>query len=150
MKVVLTQAVKGLGNAGQTVEVADGYARNFLFPRNLAKPATESTLKQIEEDRRRQAAKAERERREAQQAATKLDHKEIVFKARAGEGGKLFGSITAQDVAERIAAQFGVTVDKRRVEMDGAIKSLGRHPVKVRLHPEAVAQVEVVVLPEAE
>ncbi|MBE3590970.1 MAG: 50S ribosomal protein L9 [Firmicutes bacterium] len=150
MKVVLLQEVKGLGRAGQTVDVADGYARNFLIPRRLAKPATEAALKEIEEERRRQAEKADRERRAAQEAKAKLDHAEIVFRARAGEGGKLFGSITAQDVAERIAQEFGLAVDKRRVELEGAIKAVGRYPVRVRVHPEAVAQVEVVVLPEAD
>ncbi|MBX6351326.1 MAG: 50S ribosomal protein L9 [Clostridia bacterium] len=145
MKVILLSEVKGLGGPGKVAEVADGYARNYLIPRGLATPATEAALREKEASDRRRTARERREREEARALALRLRDLVLRVPARAGEGGRLFGSVTAQDVARHLAQAAGVEVDRRRIELPGPIKTVGRHVVRVRLHPEVVAELVVAV-----
>lgn len=147
MKVILTANVKGLGSAGDVVEVADGYGRNFLIPRGLAREASAAALKEHADRARAEAARGERERAEARRVAARLEGQEVVVRARAGEGGRLFGSVTAQDVIEAIGRIHGLDIDRRRLELPSPIKTLGRHPVRLRLHPDVTVAVDVVVVP---
>ena len=145
MKVILTQDVRGLGRAGEVVEVADGYGRNYLVPKGLAVAATGGTIKAVEHQQALVRRKLEKERAEAESLAARLQGASVVVRARAGESGRLFGSVTAADVAEALAQQLGARVDRRRVELEGPIKSLGTYPVTLRLAPGISAQVQVVV-----
>lgn len=145
MKVILTQDVKGVGRAGDLVEVADGFGRNYLVPRGLAVAATGGTLKAVEHQQAMVRRRLEREQAQARSLAERLEGARVVVRARAGESGRLFGSVTAADIAEALAAQLGATVDRRRVELEGAIKSLGTYPVTLRLAPGIAAQIQVVV-----
>ncbi len=145
MKVVLTQDVKGVGRAGELVEVADGFGRNYLVPRGLAVMATGGTVKAVEHQQAVIRRKLEKERAEAESLAAKLQGARVVVKARAGDAGRLFGSVTAADVAEALDRDLGVKVDRRRIELEGPIKSLGEHTVTLRLAPGISAEVRVVV-----
>lgn len=145
MDVLLLQDVEQLGAAGEIQKVADGFARNFLFPRNLAVIATPGAIKQAEQQqaaRVRQKAKA---LDEAKSFAQALDGLTVTFKARAGEGDRLYGSITSGDIAEALSPLVGDEVDRRKIVLEESIKDLGTHSVSVRLAAEAVATVTVVV-----
>lgn len=147
MKVILRERVKGLGEAGAIVEVAAGHARNLLFPRGLAEEATGENLARREAALDRQAKAASRELAAARAAASTLAGKEITVHAKAGESGRLFGSVTASDIAEAVSRAFGIKVDRRRVEMHEPFKTLGEHVVTLRLHAEVEAMVTVRVEP---
>ena len=148
MKVVLREDVEKLGNKGDLLEVADGYARNYLVPRGLAMKATKGVIAQSEAMRRSRDAREGRDRDAAQAIAAQLGTRTIEVKARAGEGGKLFGSVTATDIADAILAQTGVEVDRRKVALEDPIRELGEIEVTVRLHAEVVVPVKVVVAAE--
>lgn len=144
MKVILIKDVKGIGMKGDCLEVAEGHARNYLIPRGLAKEGTEGNLKSLQLEKDRQEAKAKKIADQARAEVRKLEGAVVRVKARSGEGGKLFGSITAKDVAEALVAQHRVAVDRRKIDME-TIKSLGTVTATVRLHPEAVAKIQVVI-----
>lgn len=146
MKVILLQDVKGLGKKGAMVEVAEGYGRNFLVPRGLAAAASEGAVKNLAHEKERERAKAERLRQEAQELGKRLAGLKVVIPARVGDAGRLFGSVTSKDVAEALQRAAGVTVDKRKIEMKDAVKTLGEHQVAVKLHPDVTAQVTVEVV----
>ncbi|MBX6377732.1 MAG: 50S ribosomal protein L9 [Clostridia bacterium] len=146
MKVILLRAVAGLGEAGSVVEVADGYARNFLLPRGLAEKATEEGVRRLAATRARHEAAARRQLERAKEAAAAIDGRSVLVRARAGENGRLFGSVTTQDIAAAIAEQCGVSVDRRRIELEEPLRTLGVHPVAVRLHPEVRAQLQVEIV----
>ena len=133
MKVILQQSVEKLGEPGDIVEVAAGYARNFLVPRGLAVGAQKGALKHAESLKRAHASRQSKEKVESEAVASKLIASQIRIAARAGEEGKLFGSVTGADVAEAIAAQAGITVDRKDVHLDEAIRSLGTHEVRIHL-----------------
>jgi large subunit ribosomal protein L9 len=136
MEVILRQAVENLGKPGEVVKVSNGYARNYLLPHGVAFEATPGNLKRIQQERDRLEA-AENERRgAAQQIADKLEQVQLTFSARVGEEGKLFGSVTSADVVSAVKAAGGPTLDKRVVELSGHIKTVGKHPISVRLHPD--------------
>lgn len=143
MKVILLERVRGLGEEGALVEVAPGYARNLLFPRHLAVEASPATLARRDAALARQARDSVRERQRADDAATRLEGQVILLRAKAGASGRLFGSVTAQDVAQAIAAQHGIEVDRRRIDMPEPFKSLGEHRVVLRLHAAVTAHVTV-------
>lgn len=145
MKVILTQDVKNLGRKGAAVEVAEGYARNFLIPRGLATLATSGALKSVQVEKQRQETKVQRALESARGQAEQLAGRTVTVKAKAGEANRLFGSVTAQDVADAIRRELGIAVDKRKVELSEPIKTLGSHAVTVRLHPAAVTELTVVV-----
>ncbi|EHM10268.1 ribosomal protein L9 [Thermanaerovibrio velox DSM 12556] len=139
MKAVLKEDVSKLGRKGDVVEVSDGYFRNFLLPRGLAEEATAGKLKEIEEKRRNSAAREAKLMAQAKENAAALGGKRVVVKASAGESGKLFGAVTAQQVADAIEAQHGIKVDKRDVKMD-QVKQVGEYRFKVRLYPGVEAE----------
>jgi large subunit ribosomal protein L9 len=148
VKVVLREDVENLGKKGDLLDVADGYARNFLVPRGLAMHATRGVVAQSEAMRRSREAKETRDREASQLVAATLGSQTIQVKARAGEGGKLFGSVTAADVAEAVLAQTGVELDRRKVVLDEPIRELGDAQVQVRLPAEVVVAVAVAVVEE--
>jgi len=145
MKILLTQEVRSLGSPGDVVDVADGYARNFLIPRGLAQRATKGALKQVDTIRRTREVKEVRDREKAEELAASLGKLQIRVKAKAGDGGRLFGQVTPSAVAEAITKAGGPKIDKRRLHMDGPIKSLGVHKASLRLHPEVEAELNVEV-----
>jgi large subunit ribosomal protein L9 len=145
MKVVLRADVEHLGQKGDLVDVADGYARNFLVPRGLALRATAGIQKQADAMRRNRDARDTRERETAQAIADQLTPT-IQIQARAGEGGRLFGSVTSSDIAAAVLAQLGVDVDRRHITLDEPLKELGVSEVAVRLHPEVTATLHVEVV----
>ncbi|GAB6877404.1 50S ribosomal protein L9 [Thermaerobacter litoralis] len=149
MKVVLLQDVKGLGRKGDIKDVADGYARNFLLPKGLAREATREVLNQIQQQEAARQRRAQQELNQARSIAARLEGRTVEVRARAGEGGRLFGSVTSQDIVEALQRAFGVQVDRKRVELPEPLRQLGSYPVQLRLHPEVTCRVTVVVRPEA-
>jgi large subunit ribosomal protein L9 len=147
MEVILRDDVRSLGKAGDLVRVKPGFARNYLLPQGLAYEATEGNKKRIAAESRARAARLSTEKAGAEAFAEQLGALSLSLGGKAGEEGRLFGSITAQDIADALEAQ-GHTVDRRRIELDQPIKSLGEHTVSVRLHPEVQASVRVTVVPE--
>ena len=148
MEVILLQDIKRLGKAGDIKRVADGYARNYLIPRGLAMIATEGARKQAAE---RVAASARRdalEKTQAEAQAAEIGNVELLFKAKTGESGRLYGSITNADIAEQLGQEIGVEVDKRKVLLDEPIKEIGKSKVEVKLHPGVSITVTVLVEPE--
>jgi large subunit ribosomal protein L9 len=146
VKIVLREDVESLGRKGDLLEVADGYARNYLVPRGLAMQANRGVVKQAEAMRRNREARDVRDRDAAQQVAGQLTGVRVEVRARAGEGGKLFGSVTATDVASAVLAATGVELDRRKIDLAEPLKELGPVELSVRLHAEVstVLQVEVV------
>ena len=147
MEVILREDVKSLGKAGEMVRVKPGYARNFLLPKGLAFEATEGNKKRIAAESKARDTRLASEKAEASALADRLGAATVSLRGKAGEEGKLFGSITAQDIADGLKAQ-GLEVDRRRIELEHPIKTLGFHSVAVRLHPEVHAEVKVNVVPE--
>ena len=147
MKVILIDEIRGLGSRGDVVTVKDGYARNFLIPKQLAREATPGNLKSIEQERKKWAALGDQEKIVAQKAADSVKGMKIVIHKRVGDHGNLFGSVTANDIADALTGK-GIEVDKRRIELAHPIKSIGTHDVEVRLHRDVVAHIQVEVVPE--
>jgi large subunit ribosomal protein L9 len=149
MKLILTQEVSGLGGPGDIVEVKDGYGRNFLVPRGLGMLWTRGGEKQVAAIRRGRDVREVRDLGQAQELASQLAALKVTLPSRAGQGGRLFGSVTAADVVDAVKTAGGPALDKRRVELPAAhIKTVGTHTVSVRLHPKVVATVAVEVTPE--
>jgi large subunit ribosomal protein L9 len=145
MEVILREDIKTLGKAGALVRVKPGYARNFLLPHGLAYEATEGNKKRLAAESKAREAKAALGRSEAQAQAGRLADVATTIHAKAGEGDRLFGSITAQDIADELA-KAGHPVDKRRIELDHPIKQVGEHQVPIRLHADVHAAVRVIVV----
>lgn len=143
MKVILKADVKALGKKGQVYEVSDGYARNFLFPKNLAVEATSGNLSDLASKKASEEKKKEKEKQEAQALAAKLGSLTIEIITKSGEGGRLFGSVTNKEIAEALKAECGVELDRRKLELKEPIKALGTFNVHAKLHPEVVAQFQV-------
>jgi large subunit ribosomal protein L9 len=148
VKVVLRADVETLGKKGDLLDVADGYARNYLVPRGLAMKATKGVVAQSESMRRSRDAREVRDRDGAQAIAAQLGSRALEVKARAGEGGKLFGSVTSSDIAEAILTQTGVELDRRKIGLDEPIRELGDAEVTVRLHTDVSVAVVVHVIAE--
>jgi large subunit ribosomal protein L9 len=149
MKLILTQEVGGLGGPGDIVEVKDGYGRNFLVPRGLGIKWTRGAEKQVAQIRRGREVRDIRDRGQAEEIAASLGALTVTMPSRAGQGGRLFGSVTAADVVEAVKSAGGPALDKRRVELPAAhIKTVGTHTVSVRLHPDVLATVSINVVPE--
>jgi large subunit ribosomal protein L9 len=146
MKLILTQEVTGLGSPGDVVEVKDGYGRNFLVPRSLAIGWTKGAEKQITQIRRARNARDVRDLGQAKELRAALEGKAVTLAARAGSGGRLFGSITASDIVDAVKASGGPELDRRRVELTGNIKTTGAHTATVRLHPEVSATINLQVV----
>lgn len=143
MKVILLQDVKALGKKGEIKDVADGYGRNFLIGKKLACEATPQNLKNLAIEQKKQADKAAAELAEAKRLAGELAKLQIDMPVKAGEGGKLFGSVTNKEVADAISAKVGAEIDKRKVEIKDPIKALGVAEVTVKLHSEVHQKVKV-------
>jgi large subunit ribosomal protein L9 len=148
VKVILLQDVKNLGPKDSVIEVAEGYARNYLIPRGLAVAATEGNLRSLAQLRHSQKSRTDRQLTEAKRSGAKLNGARVTVLARAGEQGRLFGSVTNKDVAEGIASQLGLTVDKKKISLQDSIRNLGEHVVEVKLHPQVTVKLIVEVKPE--
>ncbi|MBB6121706.1 50S ribosomal protein L9 [Nocardiopsis algeriensis] len=146
MKLILTHEVNGLGAPGDVVEVKNGYGRNYLLPRGFAIRWTRGGQKQIDLIQRARAARDIRSLDEARQVAGQVNALTVRLKQRAGEGGRLFGSVTPADIAEAVKAAGGPELDKRRIEVKNPIKSVGSHKAQVRLHPEVAATIKLDVV----
>lgn len=146
MKIVLREDIETLGRKGDLLEVADGYARNYLVPRGLAIVATKGVVGQAEAMRRNRQIKDTRDKEAAQEVATRLAGAPVEVKARAGEGGKLFGSVTAADIVAAVQARTGIELDRRKLTLAESLKELGPAEVPVQLHPEVTATITVEVV----
>lgn len=147
MKVILKESVKNLGRMGDTVTVKPGYARNFLYPKGLAVEATDANLKLAESLKKQLALREIKQKEEARQAAERLSALTITIKAKAGEEGKLFGSVTTMDIEGALKAE-GVEVDRKRIVLEEPIKKLGTYTVQIKIHPEVTASITVNAVPE--
>lgn len=147
MKVILLSDVKGRGKEGDVIDVARGFATNYLLPRKMAIQATPGNLKQLEARVHNIKKREEAKRSEAEVLAAKVEGSSIVIEAKAGDTGKLFGSVTGGMVADALIEQIGVDVDRRRLDLHGHIKTLGEHVIDVRLYDDVTAQVTLNVVP---
>ena len=147
MKVVLKDDVKNLGKMGQIIDVADGYARNFLVPRGLASEANTKNIKALEHEKRIIEGKAKKVKNSAQELLNKISAMTFTIRAKAGDEGKLFGSVTTMDIAELLHKE-GIEIDKKKISLDEPIKRLGSYSVNVKLHPEISTQLNIQVIQE--
>ena len=147
VEIIIRKDVADLGRAGQLVDVKPGYARNYLVPQGLALFATEGNRRRFEEERRQIEQSAQRERDTARERAVQLEEQTLTFRVRAGEEGKLFGSVTSSDIAEALE-EAGVEIDRRLIRLDEPIKELGVYDVPVRLHSDVEPTVKVWVVAE--
>ncbi|MCE5172465.1 50S ribosomal protein L9 [Paenibacillus profundus] len=147
MKVILLQDVKGQGKKGQVKEVSEGYAQNFLIKQGLARPATEGNLKTLEQQHKSELKRKEEEKEDAEKLAATLNETTIELKAKAGDGGRLFGAITSKQIAEALS-KLKIKVDKRKIELPDPIRALGYTNVTVKLHPDVKATMKVHVTEE--
>ena len=145
MKVVLLEDIKGSGKKGELINVSDGYARNYLFPRKLAKEANAQAMNELKNAEQAKEHKLQSEITAAKDAAAKIDGKSVKLSAKAGQGGRIFGSITAKEIAEEINRQFHVEIDKRKIELDMDIKAFGTYTCEVKLHSGVSAKVFAIV-----
>jgi large subunit ribosomal protein L9 len=146
MKVILQKQVDSLGEPGEVIQVADGYARNYLIPRGLAAPATKGALRHAERVKVGHEERARRQRAEAEVLAGRLTKAPVRIAAQAGEEGRLFGQVTAHQIADALGEQLGERIDHRRIQLAEPIRSVGVHDVQVRLHPEIDAKITVDVV----
>jgi large subunit ribosomal protein L9 len=146
MRVVLRGDVENVGRKGDMVDVADGFARNYLVPKGLAIRATPGAQKQADAMRRSREAQERKSREAAEALSARLAAGTVEIKARAGEGGRLFGSVTAADIADAVQEQLGVEIDRRRLELDEPLKEIGAAEVRLRLHTDVEATVKVAVV----
>lgn len=146
MKVILVQDVKNLGKKNSLVEVSDGYARNFLIPKGLAVEATPSAINEMKMKENAEKARKENELANARKLADKLKGTTVNFATKAGDNGKLFGSITAKDIADMLEKQHKVQIDKRKIVLPDAIKSLGVYDIELKLHSGVSATIKVQVI----
>jgi len=143
MKVILQADVKGTGKKGQILEVADGYARNFLFPKKLAIEATTGNIQDISHKKALEDRRKVKEKEDAVQLGNKLNALQIEVKTKTGEGGRLFGSVTSKEIADALKKQHGIEIDKRKLDIKEPIKALGGYEVHVKIHPEVMAKLQV-------
>lgn len=148
MKVILLQDVKSLGKKGDIVEVAEGYGRNFLLSKKMAKEATAANLNQAKRDQATAAHRAAQAKDEAVVLGAQIEKVVVTVKVRVGENGKMFGSVTSKDVAEALVKQTGLNIDRRKVELKGAVKNLGEYNAVAKLHTDVVAAFKVMVVAE--
>ncbi|MFZ3136259.1 MAG: 50S ribosomal protein L9 [Thermodesulfovibrionales bacterium] len=147
MKVILKEDVKSIGSMGQVVDVSDGFARNYLVPRGLAVEANVKNIRSLEHEKKVIQEKARKVKNSVQDLADRLANMTVVIKTKAGEEGKLFGSVTTMDIAEQLKNQ-GIEIDKKKISLDEPIKRLGTYAVNLKLHSEITAQVNMQVIEE--
>ncbi len=145
MKVILIKEVKKLGKVGDIVEISDGYARNFLFPRGLAKEASEGNVKDLKKRKAAEQKKKNKEIKEAEALAEKINSFTVKLKTKGGETGRLFGSITSKDISDALKDQYGIEIDKKKINLPSPIKQTGEVFVEVKVYPELTANLKVVV-----
>lgn len=143
MKVILLEDVKGLGKKGDLVNSKTGYARNFLFPKELAIEATPANMKKWEEEMKEKETKMQKEKEQALELKAKLERTTVELKGKGGEGGRLFGSITSKDIAEALKKQYKISIDKKKIELKENIKTSGITDIEVRVYPEITANLKV-------
>ncbi|MFH1453914.1 MAG: 50S ribosomal protein L9 [Armatimonadota bacterium] len=148
MEVILKKDVQKVGKKGDVVKVSDGYARNFLLPKDLAVPANKSNMRDLSSKNKQLSEKEDRAYRQAELDAEKIKSRNLVIKSKSGGAEKLFGSVTNQDIANQIAGTFGIIVDKRYIHINQPIKTLGVHEVKIKFHPRITTDIKVEVQPE--
>lgn len=149
MKVILKKDLKGTGKKDDLVNVAEGYARNYLFPKGLAVEATPSNLEELARKKKSQDKKLAQELQQAQELGAKLEKVCLTIPVKTGEGGRLFGSISNRDIGEVLEKEKGLKIDKRKIEVEGTIKELGTYPITIKLHPQVTVTIQVQVV-EAE
>lgn len=147
MKIILKEDVKNLGRMGDIVNVAEGYARNFLIPRKLAVEANTKSIKALEHEKKIIQEKAKKIKNAYQELSDRISSMTLTIRAKAGEEDKLFGSITTMDIAEALKSE-GVNIDRKKIALDEPIKRLGSYTVSVRIHPEIAAQLNIQVIAE--
>lgn len=145
MKVILLQDVKGTGKKGELVEVSDGYARNFLLPKKAAKKATAQAMSELKNAEESKAFKIEEDKKAANASKAVIESKSLNITAKAGQGGRLFGSVTAKEIAQELKKQFNINVDKRKISLDADIKAFGTYNADIKLYTGIVAKLKVVV-----
>jgi len=145
MKVILLKDVKSLGKAGDVVDVSNGYARNYLFPQKLASEATAAAMNELNNKEAARKHRIETERKEAQALAGLIVQKTVVISVSSGADSKLYGSVTAKEIAEKLESDHGIVIDKRKIVLDKPIKSYGTYVLDVKLYPEVTAKLNVVV-----
>ncbi|MDR1961577.1 MAG: 50S ribosomal protein L9 [Gracilibacteraceae bacterium] len=145
MKVILTQDVKDLGKKGDMREVADGYGRNFLLPRKLAIPATDGNRQDLVHKQKKEDERRAREQEEAERLGTRLAETVLLLQVKTGSTGRLFGAVTHKEIADTLAEQHGVRIDRRKIEIKEPIKAAGEHIVTVKLHPAVTATLRIQV-----
>jgi large subunit ribosomal protein L9 len=145
MRIILKQDDENLGDAGQIISVKDGFARNYLIPRGVAYEATNANLKRFEEEKKHLLLKSEKEKKQSEMLAEKLEKVSCTISVAVGEEDKLFGSVTSQDIADALQEK-GIELDKRKIQLEEPIKSLGIYTIPTRLHPEVNANVKVWVV----
>lgn len=148
MKVILTREVESLGQRDDLVNVAEGYARNYLVPRKLAVPATKANLGELEKRLKIEEGRGEKMLAETKDLAERIAEVQVTIQGKVGEGTKLYGSITHADIADALEQQTGIKIDKRKIEMEESIKSLGSYDIPIRFHGEAIAHLKVEVVGE--
>ena len=146
MKVVLKQDVKSIGKKDGMYEVSDGYARNFLFPRKLAVPADAAAVNEVKTKAAAQEHHKAEELAQAKAVAARLESKTVSIQAKAGQGGRLFGSVTAKDIAQAVSKNLGEQVDKRKIVLDSDIKTFGTFEIEVKIYPQVTAKIKVSVV----
>ncbi len=145
MIVILEKDLKGTGKAGDVVKVSDGYARNMLIPKGIAKQATEGNIKNLEKQKAIAAEKKAQQKATAQETAEKISGLTVTIQSKGGEGGRLFGSITSKDIADALSDQHGIKIDKKKIDLGGPIKQAGEVTVPIKLYTEVIANLKVVV-----
>ncbi|MBZ4662547.1 MAG: ribosomal protein [Caloramator sp.] len=146
MKVILKADIKGVGKKDEVINVSDGYARNFLFPKKLAVEATEGNLRVLEEQKAKEAEKKRKEIKEAQELAKKLSALTVEVYVKVGDNGKIFGSVTSKDIADALKKQHNIDIDKKKIDLPEAIKIAGVYTVDVKVYPEVTGKLKVSIL----
>ena len=145
MKVILLEDVKALGKKGEIVNVNDGYARNFIFPKKLGLEATSKNLNDLKLQKANEDKKAQALLEEAQELAKKVEAGKVTLSIKVGEGGRIFGSVSSKEIAAEVKKQMNLDIDKKKIQLKDAIKTLGTHAVPVKLHAKVTAELKVVV-----
>lgn len=145
MKIILLQDVKSVGKKGDIIEANDGYARNFLIPKKMGVPANAENMNTLKLQKSNEAKVAQEQLEEAQRFAKELETKEVVLAIKAGEGGKTFGSVSSKEIANAYKEQCGITIDKKKIQLQESIKNFGVYEVKIKLHPKVTGTLKVKV-----
>ena len=145
MKVILKQDIKGVGKKDEVINAADGYARNFLFPKNLAVPADSGNMNNLKAKKESESFRRSEDKKESEALAEKMKSMVLKFKVKAGENGRLFGAITAKEIAETLKKDYGISVDKKKIILPEGIKTLGTQTIEIKLNEGVIAKLKITV-----